>query len=137
MNLFLVRDIIDGWRRRNPGHWDEHHDDVLRQILHQARSGTKVTYIPGNHDEMFRSWLPAGVDISGIKLLKEAEHTTADGKRFLIMHGDEFGNVVRCCCQIPRVTWRLGLHGRAGGESVVQYRPPPSRAALTGRCPPG
>ena len=94
-NLFLVGDIIDGWRLRKSWYWDEHHDDVLRQILRQARSGTKVTYIPGNHDEMFRSWLPAGVDISGIKLLKDAEHITADGKRFLIMHGDEFDNVVR------------------------------------------
>jgi UDP-2,3-diacylglucosamine pyrophosphatase LpxH len=94
-NLFLVGDIIDGWRLRKSWYWDENHDDVLRQILRHARSGTKVTYIPGNHDEMFRSWLPAGVDISGIRLVKEAEHVTADGKRLLIMHGDEFDNVVR------------------------------------------
>jgi len=94
-NLFLVGDIIDGWRLRKSWYWDENHDDVLRQILRHARSGTKVTYIPGNHDEMFRSWLPAGVDISGIRLVKEAEHVTADGKRLLIVHGDEFDNVVR------------------------------------------
>jgi UDP-2,3-diacylglucosamine pyrophosphatase LpxH len=94
-NLFLVGDIIDGWRLRKSWYWDEHHDDVLRQILCHARGGTKVTYIPGNHDEMFRSWLPAGVDISGIRLCLEAEHTTADGKRLLIIHGDEFDNVVR------------------------------------------
>lgn len=94
-NLFLVGDIIDGWRLRKSWYWDEHHDDVLRQILRHARGGTKVTYIPGNHDEMFRSWLPAGVDISGIRLCQEAEHITADGKRLLIIHGDEFDNVVR------------------------------------------
>jgi UDP-2,3-diacylglucosamine pyrophosphatase LpxH len=94
-NLFLVGDIIDGWRLRKSWYWDEHHDDVLRQILCQARGGTKVTYIPGNHDEMFRSWLPAGVDVSGIRLCLEAEHITADGKRLLIIHGDEFDNVVR------------------------------------------
>jgi UDP-2,3-diacylglucosamine pyrophosphatase LpxH len=94
-NLFLVGDIIDGWRLRKSWYWDEHHDDILRQILRHARGGTKVTYIPGNHDEMFRSWLPAGVDISGIRLCREAEHITADGKRFLIIHGDEFDNVVR------------------------------------------
>jgi UDP-2,3-diacylglucosamine pyrophosphatase LpxH len=94
-NLFLVGDIIDGWRLRKSWYWDEAHDDVLQQILRHARSGTKVTYIPGNHDEMFRSWLPAGVDLSGIRLCLEAEHTTADGKRFLIIHGDEFDNVVR------------------------------------------
>ncbi len=94
-NLYLVGDIIDGWRLRKSWYWDEHHDDVLRQILRQARAGTQVTYIPGNHDEMFRSWLPANVDISGIRLRKEAEHVTADGKRLLIIHGDEFDNVVR------------------------------------------
>src|SRR5882757_727149 len=94
-NLFLVGDIIDGWRLRKSWYWDENHDEVLRQILRHARSGTKVTYIPGNHDEMFRSWLPAGVDISGIRLCQEAVHETADGKRLLIIHGDEFDNVVR------------------------------------------
>jgi UDP-2,3-diacylglucosamine pyrophosphatase LpxH len=94
-NLFLVGDIIDGWRLRKSWYWDEHHDDVLRQILRHARNGTKVTYIPGNHDEMFRSWLPAEVDISGIRLCKDAEHVTADGKRLLIIHGDEFDNVIR------------------------------------------
>ena len=94
-NLFLVGDIIDGWRLRKSWYWDEHHDDVLRQILRHAHGGTRVTYIPGNHDEIFRSWLPMGVDISGIRLCKEAEHVTADGKRLLIIHGDEFDNVVR------------------------------------------
>src|ERR1700761_4926818 len=55
-HLFLVGDIIDGWRLRKSWYWDEAHDDVLRQIVHQARSGAAVTYIPGNHDEMFRTW---------------------------------------------------------------------------------
>jgi UDP-2,3-diacylglucosamine pyrophosphatase LpxH len=94
-NLFLVGDIIDGWRLRKSWYWDEHHDDVLRQILRHAHRGTKVTYIPGNHDEIFRSWLPMDVDISGIRLCREAEHVTAGGKRLLIIHGDEFDNVVR------------------------------------------
>ena len=94
-NLFLVGDIIDGWRLRKSWYWDANHDEVLLQILRHARGGTKVTYIPGNHDEMFRPWLPAGVDISGIRLCRDAEHVTADGKRLLIIHGDEFDNVVR------------------------------------------
>jgi UDP-2,3-diacylglucosamine pyrophosphatase LpxH len=94
-NLFLVGDIIDGWRLRKSWYWDEHHDEVLRQIVRHARDGAKVTYIPGNHDEMFRSWVPACVDISGIKLCQEAEHITAAGKRLLIIHGDEFDSVVR------------------------------------------
>jgi UDP-2,3-diacylglucosamine pyrophosphatase LpxH len=93
--LFLVGDIIDGWRLRKSWYWDNGHDDVLRLIVGHARAGTEVTYIPGNHDEMFRSWLPMGLEICGIKLCLQAEHTTADGRRLLVMHGDEFDNVIR------------------------------------------
>ena len=93
--LYLVGDIIDGWRLRKSWYWDENHDEVLRLILSQARGGTEVTYIPGNHDEMFRAWLPIGLEIGGVRLRKDAVHTTADGKRLLVMHGDEFDSVVR------------------------------------------
>jgi len=94
-HLYLVGDIIDGWRLRKSWYWDESHDEVLRQIVRMARSGASVTYIPGNHDEMFRNWLPIGLEICGIGLKRDAEHTTADGKRLLVMHGDEFDSVVR------------------------------------------
>ena len=94
-HLFLVGDIIDGWRLRKSWYWDESHDEVLKQIVHYARTGTEVTYIPGNHDEMFRQWLPIGLEICGIKMRRETDHMTADGKRLLIMHGDEFDSVVR------------------------------------------
>ena len=94
-NLYLVGDIIDGWRLRKSWYWDDHHDDVLRLILKHARHGTEVVYVPGNHDEMFRPWVSAGLDIAGIHLRKEAVHTTADGRRMLIIHGDEFDSVVR------------------------------------------
>src|ERR1019366_283802 len=93
--LYLVGDIIDGWRLRKSWYWDEHHDDVLRQILRHARGGTQVTYIPGNHDEMFRARLPLGLEIAGIRLRAEAVHVTADGTRLLVTHGDEFDSVVR------------------------------------------
>jgi UDP-2,3-diacylglucosamine pyrophosphatase LpxH len=94
-HLYLVGDIIDGWRLRKSWYWDESHDEVLRLILRHARTGSEVTYIPGNHDEMFRAWLPLGLEIAGIRLRKEASHQTADGKRLLIIHGDEFDSVVR------------------------------------------
>jgi UDP-2,3-diacylglucosamine pyrophosphatase LpxH len=94
-HLFLVGDIIDGWRLRKSWYWDAGHDDVLRLILRHARSGAQVTYIPGNHDEMFRSWLPMGLEIAGIRLCHEASHVTADGRRLLVLHGDEFDSVVR------------------------------------------
>ncbi len=97
--LYLVGDIIDGWRLRKSWYWDAAHDEVLKLILRKARNGTEVTYIPGNHDEMFRKWLPmglpTGLEVCGIRLRSEAVHETADGRRLLIIHGDEFDSVVR------------------------------------------
>jgi UDP-2,3-diacylglucosamine pyrophosphatase LpxH len=94
-SLFLVGDIVDGWRLRKSWFWDGSHDEVIRLILGKARGGTDVTYIPGNHDEMFRAWLPLGLEVAGVKLRQEGTHTTADGRRLLIVHGDEFDSVVR------------------------------------------
>ena len=92
-HLFLVGDMIDGWRLKKVWYWDAAHDEVLRLILKHARSGAQVTYIPGNHDEMLRRWL--GLEVAGIRLARESEHTTANGLRLLVMHGDEFDSVVR------------------------------------------
>ncbi len=92
-HLFLVGDMIDGWRLKKAWYWDGAHDEVLRLILKHARSGAHVTYIPGNHDEMLRRWL--GLEVAGIRLARESEHTTASGLRLLVMHGDEFDSVVR------------------------------------------
>jgi UDP-2,3-diacylglucosamine pyrophosphatase LpxH len=96
--MFLVGDIIDGWRLRKSWYWDAMHDEVLRLILRHARSGTDVTYIPGNHDEMFRAWLPhfpPGLEVAGVRLAAEAVHETVDGRRLLVIHGDQFDSVVR------------------------------------------
>ena len=93
--LYLVGDVIDGWRLRKSWFWDASHDEVIRLILHKAQNGTDVTYIPGNHDEMLRHWLPMGLEIGGVMLRQEAIHETADGRRLLVMHGDEFDSVVR------------------------------------------
>lgn len=93
--LYLVGDIIDGWRLRRSWFWDQHHDAVLRTILRHAKHGAEVIYIPGNHDEMMRAWLPMGLEIAGVRLAAEAVHETADGKRLLVIHGDAFDSVVR------------------------------------------
>ena len=93
--LYLVGDIIDGWRLRKSWYWDAMHDEVLRLILRHARNGTDVVYIPGNHDELFRGWLPLGLEIGGIRLVADAVHETADGRRLLVIHGDQFDSVVR------------------------------------------
>jgi len=97
--LYLVGDIIDGWRLRRSWYWDEAHDEVVRLLLRHARSSTEVIYIPGNHDEMIRSWMPhfvtTGLEFAGIKMRRDAVHITADNRRLLVMHGDEFDNVIR------------------------------------------
>jgi UDP-2,3-diacylglucosamine pyrophosphatase LpxH len=94
-NLYLVGDIVDGWRLRKSWYWDEMHDEVVKLVLRHAADGAKVLYIPGNHDEIFRDWLHLGLEIGGVKLVGEAEHVTADGKRLLVIHGDQFDSVVR------------------------------------------
>lgn len=94
-NLFLVGDIIDGWRLKRSWFWDHHHDEVVRLILKSARNGTNVIYVPGNHDEMLRKYIGLNIEFCGIKLQMEAEHVTSDGKRLLITHGDEFDSIVR------------------------------------------
>jgi UDP-2,3-diacylglucosamine pyrophosphatase LpxH len=91
--LYLVGDIVDGWRLRKAWYWHEGFDEVIRCFLDKAKSGTEVTYIPGNHDEMFREWL--GLEIAGVKLAREAVHDAADGRRYLVIHGDEFDGVIR------------------------------------------
>ncbi|MEO7277803.1 MAG: UDP-2,3-diacylglucosamine diphosphatase [Sphingomicrobium sp.] len=90
--LYLVGDIIDGWQLRKGWYWPPRHSDVVRCVLKKAKHGTRVVYIPGNHDEAFRGYL--GLNLGGIELLREAVHETADGRRLLVLHGDEFDGVV-------------------------------------------
>jgi UDP-2,3-diacylglucosamine pyrophosphatase LpxH len=92
-HLYLVGDVIDGWRLRKAWYWHAEFDAVMRAVLDHAARGTRVTYIPGNHDEMFRDWL--GLDVAGVKLRREAVHEGADGRKFLVIHGDEFDGVIR------------------------------------------
>lgn len=90
--LYLVGDIIDGWRLKKGWYWPSSHNDVIRRILKLARKGTRVVYVPGNHDEMFRDYI--GMTFGGVELLDEAIHETADGRLLLVTHGDMFDGVV-------------------------------------------
>jgi len=90
--LYLVGDIIDGWRLRRGWYWPPAHNDIVRRILKLANKGTRVVYIPGNHDEMLRDY--TGLSFGGVEVVSEAVHVTADGKRLLVLHGDEFDGVV-------------------------------------------
>jgi UDP-2,3-diacylglucosamine pyrophosphatase LpxH len=91
--LFLVGDIVDGWRIKRRWYWPQSHNDVVQKILRFARKGVAVTYIPGNHDDRVRDF--CGVHFGGVVVARDAIHQTADGRRFLVMHGDEFDAVVR------------------------------------------
>ncbi len=90
--LYLVGDMIDGWRLKKNWYWDQLHNDVIQKILRQARKGTKVSYIPGNHDQFARDHI--GLKMGEIEVHRSCEHLTADGRRLLIMHGDEFDSIV-------------------------------------------
>ena len=90
--LFLVGDIVDGWQLRKGWYWPPRHNDVVRCVLKKAKHGTRVVYVPGNHDEAFRDYV--GLNLGGVELAPEAIHVTADGRRLLVLHGDEFDGVV-------------------------------------------
>ncbi|WP_442880046.1 UDP-2,3-diacylglucosamine diphosphatase [Aurantimonas sp. A2-1-M11] len=91
--IYLVGDIIDGWRLKRAWHWPQAHNDVVQKLLRKARKGARIIYIPGNHDEFLRDFL--GHHFGGVEVKRTDIHTTADGRRFLVMHGDEFDVVVR------------------------------------------
>ncbi|MFI4915023.1 MAG: UDP-2,3-diacylglucosamine diphosphatase [Phycisphaerales bacterium JB060] len=91
--LYLVGDVIDMWRLKSKWYWPGKHNRVISRILKMARKGTRVVYIPGNHDEGARQY--AGLNFGGVELLLDAEHVTADGRRLYISHGDQFDMVVK------------------------------------------
>jgi len=90
--LYLVGDIIDGWRLKRRFYWPAAHNDIVWRLLKRARRGTRIVYIPGNHDEMFRQF--TGLSFGGIEIRRAAFHDTADGRRLMVLHGDEFDAVM-------------------------------------------
>lgn len=91
--LYLVGDIIDGWRMKRAWYWTQAHNDVIQKILRKARKGTRVIYVPGNHDENFRDF--TNHRFGRVAVLYETIHTAADGKRYLVLHGDRFDGVIK------------------------------------------
>ncbi|MBT2135232.1 UDP-2,3-diacylglucosamine diphosphatase [Croceibacterium sp. LX-88] len=90
--MYLVGDIVDGWRLKKKFYWPASHNDIVWRILKRARRGTRIVYIPGNHDEMFRQF--SGLNFGGVEIRRAAVHETADGRRLLVLHGDEFDGVM-------------------------------------------
>jgi UDP-2,3-diacylglucosamine pyrophosphatase LpxH len=91
--LYLVGDIVDGWRLKKGWYWPQAHNDVVQKLLRKARKGTRVLYIPGNHDEALRDYV--GLQFGGVSVVEDAIHETADGRRLLVLHGDRFDAVVK------------------------------------------
>ncbi|MGL4637487.1 MAG: UDP-2,3-diacylglucosamine diphosphatase [Beijerinckiaceae bacterium] len=91
--VYLVGDIIDGWALKGSWYWPQAHNDVVQKILRKARKGSRIIYLPGNHDEFLRDYY--GTHFGGIEVQETAIHTSATGKRYLVLHGDAFDFVIR------------------------------------------
>ena len=92
--LYLVGDIIDGWQLRRNWYWPQSHNDVVQKILRKARKGTRVVFVPGNHDEFARRYVEH--NFGGVDVVDEAVHVLADGRALWITHGDHFDGVIQC-----------------------------------------
>ena len=91
--IYLVGDIVDGWRLRKSWYWPQTHNDIVQKLLRKVRQGTRVVYVPGNHDEWLRDY--AQLRFGGVEVLEEAVHVTTDGRRLLVIHGDHYDLIVK------------------------------------------
>ena len=91
--IYLVGDIVDGWALKSGWYWPQSHNDLVQKLLRKARKGAKVIYIPGNHDEFLRKYY--GTHFGGIDVVENTVHAGADGRRYLVIHGDIFDLVVQ------------------------------------------
>lgn len=90
--LYLVGDIVDGWRLKRKWYWPQSHNDVVQKILRKARKGTKIIYVPGNHDEGLRRYI--GTHFGGIEVKPTDIYEAVNGDKYLVLHGDNFDNVM-------------------------------------------
>src|SRR5215468_6605643 len=90
--IYLVGDIVDGWRLRASWYWPQAHNDVVQKLLRKARKGARMIYVPGNHDEFLRGYY--GTHFGGIEVVENTVHEGLDGRRYLVVHGDIFDLVV-------------------------------------------
>lgn len=113
--IYLVGDIIDFWKVRRGPYWPQTHNDVLQKLMRKVRKGTRLVLVPGNHDEALRDY--AGMQFGGVEVHRDTLHTTARGRRYVVMHGDEFDVVVRTA------KW-LALLGDRGYEFALWLNHP-------------
>src|SRR5207302_1926821 len=111
--LYVVGDLIDIWSLRRGIYWPQQHNDVIQKILRKARKGTRIIYIPGNHDELLSKFYGA---YGNITLQKHAIHRLGDGRRMLIIHGHELDTVVQ------NIKW-LAFAGDVGYQFLLSLNP--------------
>ena len=116
--IYLVGDIIDGWKLKSGWFWPQAHNDVVQKLLKKVHRGARLIYIPGNHDEFARGYL--GHNFGGIDVVNEAVHEAADGKRYIVLHGDHFDLVVRHAPWLAHIgdgaySFALQLNGALNG----------------------
>ncbi|QIG51630.1 UDP-2,3-diacylglucosamine diphosphatase [Nordella sp. HKS 07] len=99
--LYIVGDLVDNWALEKAWFWDQLHNDLIQKILRKARKGTKVIYIPGNHDDKFRDF--RNLRMGRVAVLEDAIHHAANGKRYLVLHGDKYDGVVRYAPWLARL----------------------------------
>jgi len=112
--IYLVGDIVDGWRLQKTWRWAPEYDQIVGLILSKAAAGTRIVYLPGNHDELLREYL--GTYFGGIEFVDRAVHTTARGKTYLVIHGDQFDVVVKNAKWLAHVgDWAYNFALRTNG----------------------
>ena len=90
--LYVVGDLIDIWAMKRGLFWTQEHSDVIQKILRKGRKGSRIIYIPGNHDERITDFTG---DYANVHIQPRAYHTTLDGRRLLVAHGHELDTVVQ------------------------------------------
>ena len=90
--VYVVGDFVDGWRLKRGWYWDDTYSFIVKRFVNMMKRGAKIVYTPGNHDEFLRSFIS---NLGSVKIADEVIHETADGRRLLVMHGDQFDVVVR------------------------------------------
>ncbi len=112
--IYLVGDIVDGWALRVNWYWPQAHNDVVQKLLRKARKGCRIVYVPGNHDEFLRDYY--GTHFGGIEVVESTVHRAADGRRYLVIHGDLFDVVVK------HARWLALLGDRAYDVAILANR---------------
>ncbi|MEP6686284.1 MAG: UDP-2,3-diacylglucosamine diphosphatase [Verrucomicrobiota bacterium] len=111
--LYVVGDLIDVWQMRRGIYWPQEHNDVIQKLLRKSRKGTRVVYIPGNHDELLEDFCG---HYGHITIAKHFIHITADGRRILVIHGHELDTVVQ------NARW-LAFAGDHGYQFLLSLNP--------------